>query len=251
MMEEVTWKKLFGILICIILLSGLCVVGCRIYADRSMNLVKTVVASRDILPRTRITADDLTEIEVPGSYLMDAYTSADEVIGMYTEIQGMIPAGSPIYRSMVFDSDDLPDQPVLQLEEGQTVYSLETDLSDAGVLTAGQRVDVHVSVEREYGVPVTGILLNHVRVIAVKDHKGLSLDDEESTGIPFLVLLAVNRMDIDLLSIAEMTGEIRIYASSDAYENDLEGERADTSAVLSYLIELMSSSENQTMEENE
>lgn len=249
-MKEMTLKKIILITVCTLLLSALCIAGSGIYAGYRMNLVRTVVAARDILPRTEITADDLMEIEVPASYLMDACTSANEVIGRYTEIQGMIPAGSPIYRSMIFDSAELPDQPVLQLKDGQAVYTLETDLSGAGILTAGQRVDVHVSVEREYGVPVTGNILNHVRIIAVKDHKGLPLDDEESTGVPFLVLLAVDRSDIDLLNIAGMTGEIRIFASSDAYETDTEAERADTSPVLNYLTELMADAGQQDSEKN-
>lgn len=234
-------RKMILIILCGCGIAAGCVIGSRAYALYRTALVRTVVAARDIPPRTRISIDDVTEIYIPEGYLLNACRESNEVVGKYTEIQGMIPAGSPFYDSMLFDASELPDQPELQLRKGQAVYSLETDLSDAGILTGGQRVDLYVSVERENNVPVTGNLLEHVRVIAVRDHKGREISETGSEGVPHLILLAVGREDIDLLNMAEMTGTVRVFASSDAYSKDAEAERAESSPVLSYLLRLIQS----------
>lgn len=233
-------RKVIFIILASISLAAACIFASRTYADYRIAMVKTVVAAKDIPPRTEIQEEDLVEIFIPENYLQNACRTKEEVIGRYTDIQGMIPAGSPIYASMVHDPSSLPDNPELQLKEGQAVYTLETDLSGAGSIAAGQRVDVHLSLELENETPLTGNILNHARVIAIKDHQGISLDDPESTGVPYLILLAVQREDVDLLNLAELTGEIRLFSSSDAYDTEQEAERVTDSQVYAYLQSLLS-----------
>ena len=233
-------RKIIFIILASVSLAAACIFASRTYADYRIAMVKTVVAAKDIPPRTEITEEHLVEISIPENYLMNASLTKEEVIGKYTDIQGMIPAGSPIYASMVHEPSTLPDHPELQLKEGQAVYTLETDLSGAGSIASGQRVDVHLSLELENETPLTGNILNHARVIAIKDHQGMSLDDPGSTGVPFLILLAVKREDVDLLNMAEMTGEIRLFASSSSYDTEQEAERVTDSQVYAYLQTLLS-----------
>ena len=190
----------------------------RIMVAHTVGLTAVYIASKDIPPRTKITQEYLTEISVPRAYIQDyAYVSKDDIIGKYTEIQGMIPAGSLFYKRMLFNEGDLPDGPVTQLEEGETVYTMETDLTNTGSVTAGMRVDIQVSVSLKDSY-LSGCLLENVRVIAVKDHKGLSLDDPESTGMPYFTELAVPREYIDMLKTAELAGKLSLYASNAAYD---------------------------------
>ncbi|NCB33994.1 MAG: Flp pilus assembly protein CpaB [Erysipelotrichia bacterium] len=190
-----------------------------------LDLQTTYIAARDIPPRTKLESTDLIETRIPNGYLLDnTYNMKEEIIGKYTEIQGMIPAGSVFYRDMLYSEESLPDYPSIQLKEGQAAYTLETDLARlGGDIIPGQRVDIYVSIDQKMNeAPITGCLLAGARVISIKDHKGLDLSDPASTGIPYLAILAVNTADLELLSIAESMGSIRLFSSSISYNQSIE-----------------------------
>lgn len=213
----------------------------QLYVEHSLALQTTYIAACDIPPRTKIKEEDLLEVRIPYGYVMDhACTKKEEIVGMYTEIQGMIPAGSPFYRSMLYREKDLPDRAVMQLRSGQTSYAMNTDVSKLGSIVSGMRADIHVTVERRGEKPLTGCLFRNVRVLSVKDHKGLELGDEGSTGIPYLIEVAVSSGDIPLLTLAESTGEIRMFPTSDSYRTDTEAELIQDSELSMYLQSLLS-----------
>ena len=208
----------------------------QMYTAKSLSLQKTYIAARDIPPRTCIEETDLIEVSIPESYLLDhTYTSKKDIVGRYTEIQGMIPAGSPFYRSMLYKEEDLPDRAAVQLKEGQTSFAMNTDVSSLGSISAGMRADLYVTVERRGETPLSGCLLHNVRILSVKDHKGLEIGDPDSSGIPYLVEAAVASEDIRLLTLAESAGEIRMFPTSQSYQTDLEAELDETSEITQYL----------------
>jgi hypothetical protein len=63
----------------------------------------------------------------------------------------------------------------------------------------------------------------------------LDLSDERSTGIPYLAILAVNRSDLELLSVAEQMGSVRLFSSSKSYETNVEAVLVMDSAVYAFL----------------
>jgi Flp pilus assembly protein CpaB len=208
----------------------------RIYASHLTGLQTTYIAAADIPPRTCISEADLVEVEIPGKYIIPyALNEKEKIIGRYTDIQGMIPAGSPFYESMVKDEEDLPDHPVLQLKKGQTAFTMETDMAKLGSIIAGQRVDIHVSIAERDQAPVSGVLVENARVIAIRDHKGLDVNDPEGTGIPYFTEVAVDRKDLEWLTLAQSFGELRLFTSDDPYDTSQEGKLAEDSPVLAYL----------------
>ncbi|MCR5229571.1 MAG: hypothetical protein K6D03_05550 [Solobacterium sp.] len=221
-----------------ILIAILLLFGVSLKASQLLDLQTTYIASKDILPRTKISESDLIEISVPAGYLLDySVNDKTQIIGKYTDIQGKIPAGSVFYKSMLYDEKSLPDYPSAQLKEGQSAYTLETDLARmGGLIVPGQRVDIYASITDRDGTAVTGILEENVRVISVKDHKGLDLDDPESTGIPYLAVLAVRSADLVYLSSAEESGTIRLFSSSRTYDVSAEAQIAADSPVVAYLM---------------
>ena len=231
--------KGFMITGCLVILLMLFNVGVQVRGDRLVDLKTTYIAAHDIQPRSLIKEEDLIEVKIPSGYLLDhAVNQKDRIVGKYTDIQGKIPAGSVFYRSMLYDASSLPDHPSQQLRKGQSAYSIETDVASLGSITAGMRIDVHVSIERRDSVPVTGCLLENARVISVKDHQGLSMEDAESTGIPFVIEIAVSSEDLDLLDLARNTGEFRLYASSGSYSTDTEASLSENSEAVKYLRSL-------------
>lgn len=213
--------------------------GIRVDVNRKLDLTVTYVAAHTLKPRTLIAENDILEIRVPSSYLLErTLTDKDDIIGKYTEIQGMIPAGSPFYRDMVKDRSELPDSPYLQLKEGQSAYTMKTDLAKlGGTLTPGQRVDIYATFDVNRERPVTGCLIENARIIAIKDYRGLDIDDPESTGTVDMVIIAVNDEDIELLTLSEKTGEVRLFASNRSYDTDHEASRPEHSPALEYLTE--------------
>lgn len=232
-----------------LILKGACVAACvsllltfnyvlfHVFVGYRVHLVPVFLAARDIMPREKIKAEDLIEVKIPEAYVLDhACTKKTEIIGRYTDIQGKIPAGSPFYRSMLKSEEEMYDQPVTQLKEGQTVYTLETSMTKLGTVLAGMRVDVHVTIAGRNEPVRSGAILNHVRVISVRDHKGAEINDENSSGVPYMVLLAVNRDDLDLLAKAEAAGEIRLFPAGRAYDSEAEAVRCDNE-ITAYILQ--------------
>ena len=209
----------------IVVILCLCVIGnviaFRYYLAKTINLKTTYIAKHNIPPRTQIKTEDLTMIQIPEKY-MQAYTWNEkaDIIGKYTSIQGMIPKGSMFYKDMLYNEKEVRDLAITKLQEGMTIFTLETNVSSLGSIEEGMYADIHVSISQKKEIPITGILIRHAEVISIKDHKGLSLKDEQSTKVPYFVELGINQSDIDYLSLASSLGEIRLFPSQDSYKPD-------------------------------
>lgn len=245
MKKEIVLKSVLILVLTGILVLVFCAAA-NLRAEQILDLQTTCIAARDIPPRTRIQAEDILELQIPHAYLQDHTLNAKEdIIGRYTDIQGKIPAGSVFFKEMLKKEEDLPDNPTAQLKEGQSAYTLETDLARlGGTVIPGQRTDIYVTMTRRDGSPISGCLIENARVIAVKDHKGLDLDDPQSTGTPYLAILAVNRDDLPYLSAAETAGEVRLFSNGRSYDSTKEAMLADDTTIKDYLEQLMNQEED-------
>lgn len=236
-------QSIFRKVLCIICaVSGILIVlaiGFHMRLEARLDLVTTYVAAKDIVPRTKITEADILSMQVPRSYLLDyTYQTKEEIIGKYTEIQGAIPAGSPFYKSMLYSEEEIPDYPSTLLNKGQAAYSMEVDITKlGGNVVSGQRVDIHFSIQNTDGTVVSGILIENARILSIQDHRGLDIQDENSSGTPYLAILAVEEEDISLLALAESLGELRLITSSKTYDSDLEAVLVEDSPALNYLTQ--------------
>ncbi len=235
-MERKTIKIIAAVL-CGLALGGVSSVTAVLYSRVRMDLRETCVAARDIPPRTKVEKGDIEVIHVPAAYLASGtYQEEGEIIGKYTEIQGMIPAGSPFYCSMLKEEKELPDFPSTQLKTGQSAYSLETDLArSGGGLAAGQRVDLYLTIERPNETPVTGCLFENVRIISLRDHQGTETSDPDSSGIPYLAVLAVGQKDLDILTAADTVGTLRMIPGSASYDSSAEARLCGDTELLFYV----------------
>lgn len=193
----------------------------RYYLAKTINLKTTYIAKHDIPPRRQIQTEDLMMIQVPEKY-MQSYTWNEkaDIVGKYTSIQGMIPKGSLFYKDMLYNEKEVRDLAITKLQEGMTIFTLETNVSSLGSIEEGMYADVHVSISQKKDIPITGILIRHAEVISIKDHKGLSLNDEQSSKVPYFIELGINQNDIEYLSLASSLGEIRLFPSVDSYKPD-------------------------------
>ena len=218
-MRKIKRTGIIVVILCLCVIAN--VIAFRYYLAKTINLKTTYIAKHNIPPRTQIKTEDLTMIQIPEKY-MQAYTWNEkaDIIGKYTSIQGMIPKGSMFYKDMLYNEKEVRDLAITKLQEGMTIFTLETNVSSLGSIEEGMYADIHVSISQKKEIPITGILIRHAEVISIKDHKGLSLKDEQSTKVPYFIELGINQNDIDYLSLASSLGEIRLFPSADSYKPD-------------------------------
>ena len=214
-------KKYAGIIGILFLVLFNCLLF-KIVLDKKLDLVEVPIAKIQINPRTQIQSDMIEFIEVPRVLLNeDCVLDEKEAIHKYTEIEGIIPKGSLLYKSMLFDENELPDYPTLKLKEGQNVFSLPIDLikSSGNSLTNNQLIDIYVTIPQRNANPISDLLLNHVRIINIVDRKGIDMKESE-TNIPSVINLAVNKEYVSLLIKASEMGTIDIYATTQTSEEE-------------------------------
>ena len=229
--------KLVLIFLCSLLLVLLDMILVDKLAKNKLGLIEVYVAKHDISSRKEITAEDVGKIYVPNIYVNDnAYTDIDDIVGKYTDIQGKIPKGSLFYKSMLYNKEELSDYPSLELLENQVAYSLACDILSlqGNSIVKDQRVDIYVTLTKNFDIPFVDKLVSDARVIAIKDNKGYDIDHPKSTGIPYIIILALNDNSIEYLAKAEKVGSIKLIASSNSY-SDLEASLNENSMLLTYL----------------
>ena len=253
-MNEIKKKINVRVVLCFVSLVGILALGYgsfRLFVEMKLDVKTTYVASHSISPRTIISESDLLEVEVANAYLINnAYIDKSEIVGKITDIQGTIPAGSPFYKSMLYEVDKINDQATSLLKEGQTAYTMNTEMYKVSSFTIGNRVDLYLSLNDKDN-PLTGRILKNARILSIKDNHGLSIENEESTGIPYYIELAINESDISWLTLAESVGEIRLFLSSNQTNPSLEAELDDESETFMYLSDIKNKEEKEDEKKKE
>lgn len=196
----------------------------EIQINQRLDLVEVVCAARDLPRRTVLKESDLTTILIPSAYVNDsAFVTKEEVIGKVSVHQGFIPKGSLLYVSALENLSEISDAAILGLKDDQVLYALETNVVAlaANALVPEQIVDVYVTMEDERKESVTGLLLEHVRIVGIKDHKGLDLTHPDSTAFPHVIQFAISKEALPVIQKAAHAGEISYYASGSSYTDDL------------------------------
>ena len=253
-MNEIKKKINIRVVLCFVSLVGILALSYgtfRLFVKMKLDVKTTYVASHSISPRTIISENDLLEVEVANAYLINnAYIDKGEIVGKITDIQGTIPAGSPFYKSMLYEVDKINDQATSLLKEGQTAYTMNTEMYKVSSFTIGNRDDLYLSLNDKDN-PLTGRILKNVRILSIKDNHGLSIENEESTGIPYYIELAINENDISWLTLAESVGEIRLFLSSNQTNPSLEAELDEESEAFMYLSDIKNKEEKEDEKEKE
>ena len=253
-MNEIKKRINIRVVLCFVSLVGILALSYgtfRLFVKMKLDVKTTYVASHSISPRTIISENDLLEVEVANAYLINnAYINKSEIIGKITDIQGTIPAGSPFYKSMLYEVDKINDQATSLLKEGQTAYTMNTEMYKVSSFTIGNRVDLYLSLNDKDN-PLTGRILKNVRILSIKDNHGLSIENEESTGIPYYIELAINENDISWLTLAESVGDIRLFLSSNQTNPNLEAELDEESEAFMYLSDIKNKEEKEDEKEKE
>lgn len=168
----------------------------------AVNPVTVPIAAQTIPARTQITADMVSSMEVSSIAVTEnVYTSANAVIGKYTNVNTIVPSGSLFYREAVVDSNDFRDSIFENLDDDEIPYLFSVDIESTygNSIYPGTTVDVYMKALDEANRVIVGRLLEDVTVLAVRDSDGNDVfADSSALGTPEYLLFALTE-EIHLL----------------------------------------------------
>ena len=147
------------------------------------NPIRIPVAKQTIQPRTLITDDMITYIEVPAvSASKNVERTKSKIVGKYSNYNTMIPKGSMFYSDALITKDQLPNASLMDIGEGEILYNFPVTMNTTyqNSIMPGTYVDIYMKVVNDERVVTVGKLLENVKVLAVKTSDGLNVFEDSS-----------------------------------------------------------------------
>ena len=229
-------NAIFGFSICFLVLFNYFIF--KIAIKKEVNLTKIPVVNETIYPRSQISENDITYVEVPNVFINESfYVDEKDIIKKYTDIRALMPKGSVFYKELLFNENDLPDYPAILLNKDQVSYNMTTDLVklSGNSIVVGQKVDIYTTYHQRNEKPIVDLLVKSVRVIGVKDKKGLDVVHPDSNGLPYIVLLAINNDLLPIVRGADEIAKLELIAYSSKDSEDVESLFNDQAKILEYI----------------
>lgn len=210
----------------------------NIAIKKELDMVKIPVVKQTIYPRSKISEKDISFIEVPSVFIDDNfYTDTFDIINKYTDIRAVMPKSSLFYKELLFEEKMLPDYPAILLNDGQVAYNMATDLIklSGNSIVLGQKVDIYTTISKRNEKPIVDLLVKSVRVIGVKDKKGIDVNNPDSSKIPHIVLLALDKELLPIVRAAAEIAELELVAFSHKSSETRESILNKDALILEYL----------------
>ena len=163
---------IIGVIIILILLY----IGYSTQINRAVEPIQIPVATQTIQPRTEITDDMVSLIDMPNVSLSDnVIRSRSQIVGMYSNVNSVIPEGSMFYTDTVVNADELPDVAFSKVKAGEVPYNFPVDMESTygNAIMAGNMIDIYMKVgDGQDEKIMIGKLIENIEVLAVKDSSG-------------------------------------------------------------------------------
>lgn len=159
-------------------------------------------ANQVIQPRTKITQDMISYMQVPPAMLREGVVRDTRgIVGYYTNYNTMIPEGSLFFRQALVTKDQLPNSAFMEAPEGYAIFSLNVNIETTygnGMLP-GTYVDIYVKYQNDAGQLVVGQWLQNIKILAVKDSGGRAVfENTDESRTPTFMYFALPE-DLHLL----------------------------------------------------
>lgn len=191
----------------VIAILGLLYWGYNSTIEKETKPMEVPVATQTIQPRTKITDEMIEYITVPqASVSQNVLRNSFAIVGMYTDVNTVIPAGSMFYTDVLIEEKELPDYAFVEVPEGQRPYALSvTTASTYGnSIFPGNIIDVFMKATDDNGQVMLGRFLQDVEVLAVKDSNGRNVfENTEESRTPATLTFGVTEEIYHLLKKAE------------------------------------------------
>lgn len=206
---------------------------------QAIDPIRVPIASVTIGPRTEITLDMITYVDIQQSAIRSTVLTnvnndnqPKKIVGRYTNVNCTIPAGSFFFDGMVVLASELPDSFLddPDLKEGMVAYNYDVSIKSTygNSIYPGNYIDIYFRGMQDNKV-VFGKLVQNVKVLAVKDSSGNHVfENMEENRSPSQIILAVTSEIHELLRTVEYIGnaEIVLVPTNTSYRNNENGEVA-------------------------
>ena len=209
-----------------------------IYIDYNLDYINILVSNTTIQPKTKLNENMFYSIKVPNNVIYNNYVKDyNEINNMYSSINQIINKDELIHNNFIDNNDVLNKNSFLSLNKGQTLYSIPIDVLDTfgNSIELYQNIDLYGEIEINNKDVVIDLLISNVRVIDIKDHSGLDINDIESTNIPYLMNIAIDNEYIPILMNLTKIGNIKIFINDTTYDINNESMLNEESLLLKYL----------------
>lgn len=174
---------ILGLILCLVILY----IGYTMRINQKTALATVYYANQTIQPKTLITSDMVSRMDVPASFIKGTYyRNYDDIVGKYSNYNTMIASGSIFYSDLLVEEANLPDAVLYNVNEGERVisYVVDTETTYGNSIMPGNNIDIYVKLTDAAGKIVYGELMEKVEVLGVKDESGKNVfenTEEERT----------------------------------------------------------------------
>ena len=188
--------------------------------NSAINPITVPYAKETIGPRTKITSDMIGHLEIQQSSLKGNVLTNEntQIVGMYSNVNSTIPAGSLFYEGIVVRYEDLADSFLIDMpkdSEGNYMiaynYKVNVETTYGNSIYPGNYVDIYFIAKNE-GKIMYGKLATNVKTLAVKDSSGNHVFENVVTEkrTPNQIILAVTEELSSLLRVAESINDAKL-----------------------------------------
>lgn len=182
---------ILGVVLCIVILY----IGYNYRIDQKVTLTKVPYANQTIQPKTEITSDMVSYMNVPSSFLVgNYYNNADSIVGKYSNYNTMIAEGSLFYKDLLVDSKYIPDEMFGNVEEGYTIinYRVDMDSTYANSMMPDDYINIYFKANDDDGNIMFGKFISNVRILSVKDSAGQNVfESTEEARTPAYMMFSL------------------------------------------------------------
>lgn len=162
---------ILGVFLCIVVLYF----GYNYRIQQKVALTRVPFANQTIQPRTEITSDMVSYMNVPASFLVGSYyRSSEDIVGKYSNYNTMIAEGSLFYTDLLTTSTALPSSAFLDVEEGYTVVSYKVDMDStyANSMMPDDYINIYFKARNDDGDIMFGKFIENIKILDMKDASG-------------------------------------------------------------------------------
>lgn len=169
---------------------------------KATSPVRIPIAKETIQPRTLITKDMIKYVSIPSVAVSENVIRFEgSIVGKYSAINTVIPAGSMFYSGVVVSADDMPDALFTNIKEGEIPYNFPVSMSTTygNSIVPDSYIDIYMKAVDDNGEIMVGRLLENIQVLAVKDSSGNNVfEDMSSKRTPAFLYFGVTE-DLHIL----------------------------------------------------
>ena len=232
---------ILGVVLCIVILW----LGYNFRINQKVSLTKVPYANQTIQPKTKITSDMISYMNVPASVLVGSYyRSADDITGKYSNYNTIIAEGSLFYTDLVIEEKNLPNSSFINVKEGDTVINYNVDMNStyANSMMPNDYINIYFKGVNDDGNIMFGKFISNVKILDVKDSDGQHVfESTDEARTPAYMMFALpedmhllfrkalylkNEYSVELILVPntqELTDEDAVMVSSEDIQNFING----------------------------